>query len=100
LATVEGLRHLKGLTSLWLSQTRLTDRRLEFLQELRNLQNLHLIDDTVSFRGLAVVRALPRLKQLTFNDAKGSELDLEQFVKANPNVRVFRLKRARRPEPP
>lgn len=90
LATVEGLRHLKGLISLCLSQTCLTDGRLEFLLDLPDLQNLHLIDDTVGFPGLAVVRRLPRLKQLTASGAKGSELDIEEFQRANPSIRVFR----------
>jgi hypothetical protein len=88
LATVDGLGRCSGLTELALSATRLTDERLGFLRNLPNIEYLRLFDDTVSFRGLLALRALPRLKQLGTIGVQGSELDLEVFQKANPNVRV------------
>src|SRR5207244_8835100 len=88
LVTAEGLGYLTGLTDLGLWRTRLTDRGLEFLKGLPNLEELNLDDETVTFQGLAILQALPRLKKLVPYGIKGSALDLDQFRRANPNIQI------------
>ena len=89
LVTVEGLGHLTSLTKLGLWKTRLTDRGLEFLKGLPDLEELILDDETVTYQGLAVLQALPRLKNLIPGGIRGSDLDLDQFRRANPSIDIF-----------
>jgi hypothetical protein len=45
-------------------------------------------DATVTYRGLAVLNALPRLRKFA-PGISGSTLDLEQFRRANPRIQII-----------
>jgi hypothetical protein len=69
-AATEHLRGLDSLRSYYAGSTRITDRSLELLSELRALEKIELYDvQGVTDLGVAALARLPRLKELSIDSS-------------------------------
>jgi len=87
-----GLQHLnRGLESLNLWETQVTDDGMKSLRPLRKLKALNLTGTRVSDQGLAHLARLPELESLSLGRTAVTEAGVTAFLKARGSRRQIRV---------
>jgi hypothetical protein len=87
-AVLTTVARLNGLTYLQTFGNRFTDRGVQQLATLVNLEHLYLEEDTLSLAAFDFVERLPHLTRLGLQDVPLSEREIEQLRSRLPGVDV------------
>ncbi|QDU44664.1 Leucine Rich repeats (2 copies) [Symmachiella dynata] len=87
-----GLKHLQGLTKLYvlsLGTTHVSDVELEHFRELTNLYDLRLSNTQVSDAGLEHLQGLTNLEVLDLDNTRVTQAGIDKLQKALPDCRII-----------
>ena len=89
LKSIVKMPSVNNVTTLTLSNTRITDEGISYLKELKNLRYLHLTDTAITDVSVGYLSEIPRLGQVYVSGTRLTKNGISDLQKRHPGLGIF-----------